>query len=139
MQTENATARPIGSPLAGPERRQKLANRRYVETFDLDFGAPEIGILSYTVTIGWYGDGPRKGELAEIFFEAGKSGTHLEIAAREQAISISFALQYGATIEDIRASFPRTAEGHPEGPVGTLLDMLALRTIAGNQASHTIE
>lgn len=111
-------------------RREKLPARRRVETFDLEFGSPDIGLLTYRVTVGYFHEGPRAGQLAEVFFEAGKSGSHLQIAAREQAISISFALQYGATIDDIRLSFPRAADGNPEGPVGTLLDVLALRMTA---------
>ena len=96
--------------------REHLPQRRRVERFNL-----EVGGISYTAEVGFYPDG----RLAEIFLNAGKSGTHLSVATAEIAIAVSFALQHGCSVETMRSAFPRTAHGAAEGVMGKLLDELA--------------
>lgn len=47
----------------------------------------------------------------------------------EAGVAISFALQFGATVPVIRSAFPRDTEGIPEGPLGTLFDILGKEVI----------
>lgn len=43
---------------------------------------------------------------------------------QEAAIAVSFALQYGAKVKDLQAAMPHE-KGIPDGPIGTLLHILA--------------
>lgn len=95
--------------------RELLLNRRKDLIFDFPFHN-----TVYSVSVGYYPDG----RIGEIFLRVGKSGTHINTYVRDSAIAISFALQYGATIEDIRSALTRDAQGVAEGPLGALLDML---------------
>jgi len=99
--------------------REALPQRRACETFEFSDGR-----LTYTANIGFYPDG-RPGE---VFLYAGKAGTAIHTFVRDSAIAISFALQSGITVEQIRSAFTRNVEGEPEGPLGILMDMLAARS-----------
>src|SRR5262245_32775042 len=75
--------------------RERLPNRRYVETFDL-----MVAGLPYTCTVGRFADG----RLAEVFLSNHKSNSAADTAARDAAIAFSFAVQHGA---DREARFAR--------------------------------
>src|SRR5262245_37190610 len=77
---------------------------------------------STRVTIGFYPDG----RIGEVFLGAAKSGTALDIATRDSAILLSFALQHGATVDRIRSAMTRDEMGRPEGAMGALLDRIAV-------------
>ncbi|KPL55559.1 hypothetical protein ABB55_27740 [Prosthecomicrobium hirschii] len=96
--------------------RERLPNCRPCETIDVVHG----GIV-YTAGIGRYDDG----RIAEVFLNAAKSGTAVQAIAHDSAVLISFALQYGAPVEAMRAALARDADGAATGPVGALLDLLA--------------
>ena len=95
--------------------RDILPNRR--EGFSLNF--LHHG-LEYTATMGRYPDK----RIGEIFLRCSKTGTDVSVACQEPAIIASFALQNGATIEQMRSAMPRNGDGSPEGPMGRLFDML---------------
>lgn len=101
--------------------RERLPNRRRSESFEFEHrnyaGAP----FPYLATLGCYADG----RLGEVFIYAGKVGTELDVAIKDAAILLSFALQHGATVEDIRSAMTRDAKGKPEGVMGTLLDLIS--------------
>lgn len=63
------------------------------------------------------------GPIKEVFINC-KTGTHFETLMRDQAIILSIALQFGASIEALRGAITRNSSGEPMGPVGALLDML---------------
>ncbi len=96
--------------------RELLPNRRHGETLDFRYGQ-----FKYTANIGRYPDG----RIGEIFLRSGLIGTDMAISCQESAISVSFALQYGATIDQMREAMPRTTVGSPEGVIGKLLDILS--------------
>jgi hypothetical protein len=102
--------------------RQKLPARRGATTIEIQHeGAP------ITITIGEHDDG----RLGEVFVHLSnrRHSTPLEALARDAAILISIALQYGAPIEVLRAAVTRdTAEGDygaPSSIVGAVLDGMA--------------
>ena len=96
--------------------RRVLPQRRKAVTRDFS-----VRGLRYSVTLGYYPDG----QLGEVFLNsAGKFGADAGIAAMEAAIVASFALQFGATPEAMRAALPRNENGDAEGPLGCLLDLL---------------
>lgn len=97
--------------------RTRLPNRRASEHINYR-GRNDMPI---TATVGYYPDG-RPGE---IFLRSGKAGTDLSIAMIEAGVALSFALQCGANLDEMRAAFPRTEDGRAEGAIGQLLDLLA--------------
>ena len=76
--------------------RRNLPQRRASENFDIEFGG--IG-RAHQITVGFYSDG----SIGEVFIDGGKSGQDAEAIARDGAILLSLALQYGAALANIRA------------------------------------
>jgi hypothetical protein len=101
--------------------REILPNRRRSDTFKFEAGVPGYPKGRYIATVGYYPDG----RVGELFIHSNKSGSDRDLAMHAAAVGVSFALQYGASIEDIRSAMPRTSEGLPEEPIGTLLDLIA--------------
>ena len=98
--------------------RQRLANRRASENFTF-----ELDGLRYTATVSRMEDG----RMAELFLNNHKAGNQSDTNARDAAIILSFALQYGADLGTIRDALSRDAAGKATGPVGAALDILAGR------------
>lgn len=97
--------------------REQLPQRRYCETFKLRHGN---GRAAYHVTAGFY-DG---GRLGEVFIATNQVGTSMEALARDVAILMSLALQYGCPIETIRGSLTREADGAASTIAGAVADAL---------------
>ena len=76
--------------------------------------------MDFCATTGHYADG----RLGEVFMSAGKLTSATDTAIKEAAIAVSFALQFGASLDDMRRAMPRTTAGEPEGPLGKLMDLL---------------
>ena len=98
--------------------RQRLPHRRPSE--NLTF---EIDGLRFTATVSHYPDG----RIAEIFLNNHKAGNQSDTNARDAAIILSFALQHGADINEIRKALCRDSQGKALGPVGAALDIIAER------------
>ncbi len=97
--------------------RQRLPNRRSHELINFTLGG-----FTYIAGIGRFDDG----SLAEIFLDpSAKSGTAVEAAARDAAITASIALQHGTPAEVIRSALSRDHFGAAAGPLGAVLDLLA--------------
>lgn len=97
--------------------RQHLPARRRSETFDLQWGGLNT---PHTITVGFFDDG----RIGEVFINGGKSGELVEAIARDGAISLSFALQYGADINAIGKAVTRDGQGVPQTIVGAVVDAL---------------
>ena len=98
--------------------RRILPQRRRAETFEVAFG----GLTrSHTVTVGYYDDG----SIGEVFINGGKSGELVEAIARDGAVMLSMALQYGVPIETIRHSITRDAQDAPSSIIGAVVDQLS--------------
>jgi hypothetical protein len=96
--------------------RERLANRRASELFDI-----EVGGRKYRCTVSFYGDG----RLAEIFLSNNKAGSDSDCAARDSAVVCSLCLQHGVPLETIRKALMRDSQGRPNGPLGAALDLIA--------------
>jgi hypothetical protein len=107
--------------------REPLPQRRRCETISY-----RVGNLIYQASIGYYPDS-RPGE---IFLDCSKSGTDVQIAARDSAIVASFALQHGVTSESIRSALTRAPDGSAEGPLGVLLDLLQMTGLPEARAAQ---
>ena len=95
--------------------RERLPDRRLCESFVF-----ELGGLRFTASIGRFADG----RIAEVFLNNHKAGNQSDTNARDAAILLSFALQYGADINEIRKALCRDSAGHALGPIGEALDRL---------------
>lgn len=95
--------------------RERLPDRRGGETIKF-----RCWNMSFHATLGHYPDG----RLGEVFLSAGKLTLDADIIAKEAAIILSFALQYGASVEEIRSAMPRQSDGAAQGPMGTLMDLI---------------
>jgi hypothetical protein len=98
-------------------KRERLPSR-LSETFDF-----ECAGLRYTYTFGRF----RDGRIAEIFLSNHKSNSAADTPARDAAIMVSIALQFGANVETIRRALCRDNHGRASGPLGTALDELERR------------
>jgi hypothetical protein len=96
--------------------RQRLPDRRVCESFSF-----ELGGLRFTASVGRLADG----RIGELFLTNHKSGNQSDTNARDAAIILSFALQYGADIDAIRKALCRDSQGRALGPIGAALDLIA--------------
>ena len=98
-------------------QRLRLPDRRVCESFNF-----ELDGLRFTASIGRFVDG----RVAELFLTNHKSGNQSDTNARDAAIMLSFALQFGADIDSIRGALCRDSMGRAVGPVGAALDLIAM-------------
>jgi hypothetical protein len=96
--------------------RERLANRRLAETFEL-----EVAGLRYKVTAGYFPNG----SLAEIFVSNHKAGNASDVAARDAGILVSLCLQHGCAVETIARALSRNSDGSASGVIGAGLDIIA--------------
>lgn len=100
-------------------KRRILPQRRFAET--ISFAHPEgSSVIRYIGTIGRFDDGA----VGEIFLNSQKLGTSTDTNARDAAVAVSLALQYGCPLATIRKALTRDASGQPSGPIGRFLDMI---------------
>src|SRR5439155_19414246 len=95
--------------------RERLANRRLNETFSF-----ECNGLKFTASASRFADG----RLAELFLNNHKNNSGADVSARDAAIVLSIALQFGADLDVIRRALSRDAQGRATGPLGAALDRL---------------
>ena len=95
--------------------RHRLPNRRLAESFEL-----EVAGLRYTCTVGRYPNG----RVGEIFLSNHKFNSAADTNARDSAIVVSIAIQFGADIETIRKALCRDSHGRASGPLGAALDLI---------------
>lgn len=101
--------------------RELLPERRAGETFEITFAGEK-----YHVTTGYYPNG----QLGEVFItrirdkSGAKLGVQLEGMARDAAILLSIALQYGTPVETIRHAVTRDEKNQPTTIIGAVVDRL---------------
>jgi membrane-bound lytic murein transglycosylase B len=101
--------------------RRVLPQRRYAETFDLRHRT-ETGDQSYSISVGYFADDLTP---AEIFINGAKVGSGVEAVARDGAVLMSIALQYGVPLDVMRGAITRERGDAPSSIVGAVLDLLA--------------
>src|SRR3981189_2093758 len=99
--------------------RERLPNRRRCESFEFRHAG-----LDFTLAAGFYPDG----RVAEIFLSSHKPGSPIEAVARDAAVTVSIALQFGADLETIRQALTKDHDGRPATALGAALDALAEAT-----------
>jgi hypothetical protein len=96
--------------------RERLPNRRRCETREF-----EQARMRFTVCAGFY----RDGRIAEIFLSSNKPGSPIEAIARDAAVTVSIALQFGANLAPIRGALTKHYDGGSATLLGAALDCLA--------------
>jgi hypothetical protein len=107
---------------APPPARQRLANRRECMGFTF-----ELGGQRYHATVSRFPDG----RPAEIFLSAAKADSTADIVARDSAVAVSLALQYGVPADIIRKALMRDTRGGPSGPAAYVLDVVVAEKTGG--------
>jgi hypothetical protein len=75
------------------------------------------------MTVGFYPDG----EVGEIFLNADRSDSLLDVLTSDAAILASLALQHGCSLETIVHALKRDTRGEPASPVGLALAIVHSR------------
>jgi hypothetical protein len=95
--------------------RERLPNRRACESCEFRHAG-----LVFTLCAGFYPDG----RVAEIFLSSHKPGSPIEAIARDAAVTVSIALQFGVPIETIRSALTKDHDGSAAAVLGAALDKL---------------
>jgi len=95
--------------------RRPLPGRRPCETFELKHGSHP----PFKVSVGY-----DKGEPMEVFVTGAKVGSETEAIARDGAILLSLAIQYGVPLEVIRRAITREQDETPSTVIGAVIDIL---------------
>lgn len=99
--------------------RRRLPDRRGCETILVECDGQK-----FVATVGYF---PSTREPAEIFINtAQRQGSAADINAADAAVAVSLALQYGCPVNALRSAMKRDPAGKPQGPLGAVLDMLAV-------------
>ena len=77
---------------------------------------------AYAVTLGYLQDHRTS---IEVFVSAAKTASDLEALARDAAIIMSFAMQYGAPLGALARAVSRGEGGAPASVIGAVLDGVA--------------
>jgi hypothetical protein len=102
--------------------RCPLQNRRRSENFTF-----ALDNLCFTATVSRYDDG----RISELFLNNHKAGNQVDTIAIDSAILLSFALQHGADINQIRKALCRNSAGQALGPIGAALDLISEMELEG--------
>lgn len=95
--------------------RNRLPNRRKGDVITFSHES-----IRYTAQVSRYSDGA----LAEIFLDADKPGSPIDIMAKDMATLASLALQHGVPVGDVKAALSQELNGTMRGPLGVLLQMV---------------
>jgi ribonucleoside-diphosphate reductase alpha chain len=95
--------------------RNRLPYRRAAETI-----AFERDGSHYQMTVGYF----PSGTVGEIFLNADRSDSLLDVLASDAAILASLALQHGCPLETITHALKRDARGEAASPIGAALDRI---------------
>lgn len=97
--------------------RHRLADRRANESFAFEHAGQR-----YTCTVARFADG----SIAEVFLNNSKASSEMDTLARDLAVVTSFALQYGAPIDDIGKALARNSSGVALSALGAALDLISM-------------
>ena len=100
--------------------RQLLPNPRLNETQEFDRDGIHI-----IMTVGFY----RDGRIGEVFLNADRADSMLDVLMSDAAIIASLALQNGVPIEQITHALKRDKFGIASSPIGAALDRISVREV----------
>jgi hypothetical protein len=103
------------SAAANKPARNRLSNKRVCETVAFERDGSQ-----YQMTVGFYPDG-RPGE---VFLNADRADSLLDVLVADAAIAVSLCLQHGCTLETIAHALKRDARGVAASPIGAAVDRI---------------
>lgn len=69
-----------------------------------------------------------QGSPVEVFLDPQvRSGTTLDVLTNDLAVAASLALQHGCPVETLRSALVKLSDETPAGPLGLLLDCVAVK------------
>lgn len=110
--------------------RRTLPHRRPSITFQAEHcasGQP----TRFAVSVGFLDilDGvPVEPIPVEVFISGTKAGSEVEATARDGAVLLSIALQYGVPLDVMRGAITRDQNGAPSSIIGAVVDQIATQT-----------
>jgi hypothetical protein len=110
--------------------RERLPNRRGSTLLDFEHAG-----LHYTCTYSCYDDG----RLAEVFLNQLKTDSAADAFARDGAIFISIALQFGAALATLRRAAQRNPDLTASSALGRALDLIAADIAADAEPAAAAE
>jgi hypothetical protein len=91
-------------------QRERLPQRRAVEQVEIAWQG-----FGFVVGLGW----------KEVFISSrAKTGSPVDVAARDIAILMSLALQYGCPVDVMERALTKGADGNPEGLAGEVARLM---------------
>ena len=106
--------------------RLVLPQRRHAETFTVVHRDQ-----TFVVTIGYFPDGT----AGEVFVDVAKSGNDLAHIARDAAIVVSIALQFGANAEILQHAVTRNNRGEAASILGAVIDSISTNSFSPKGAA----
>ena len=101
--------------------RRILPHRRHCETLELSHAGQ-----TFSVSIGYYDrDLTGPGAPGEVFITGPKAGSDVEAVARDGAVILSIAMQFGVPLDVISGAITRGLDGVPMTIIGAVVDQLA--------------
>jgi hypothetical protein len=95
--------------------RNRLPNRRPAETIAFERDGSQ-----YCLTVGYFPDG----RVGEVFLNADRADSLLDVLASDAAILTSLALQHGCSLQEISHALKRDIRGIAASPIGAALDQI---------------
>jgi hypothetical protein len=95
--------------------RERLPNRRLSKTAEFERDGSQ-----YRMTVGYYPDG----RAAELFLNADRGESLLDVLVADAAIAISLCLQHGCALETIAHALKRDKFGLASSPIGAAIDRI---------------
>jgi hypothetical protein len=95
--------------------RNLLPNRRPNQTLTFERDGSQ-----YQMTVGYFPDG----SVGEVFLNADRADSLLDVLTSDAAILASLALQYGCPLDAITHALKRDGRGVAASPVGAALDLI---------------
>jgi hypothetical protein len=100
-------------------KRRRLPNRRRSQTIVFETDGHKLRL-----TVGYHDNG----DIGEVFVNALRGSSGLDLFVCDAAILASLALQHGATLDELRHALKHDATGNAVSPIGAALDKLAVLT-----------
>lgn len=97
-------------------KRDRLPNRRANETLRFERDGIQI-----TMTLGY----KPNGDVGEIFLNADRLESMMDVLMHDAAIIASLALQYGVSVRQIAHSVKRDKFGIASSPIGAAIDRIS--------------
>lgn len=98
--------------------RRELPQRRYGETFELRHAGHRS---AFAITVGRYPNG----DVGEVFVSGAKAGSEVDAVARDGAVLLSLALQFGIPLDTVRRAITRNGDGSASSIIGAVADKIA--------------